>query len=166
MNPESTGPGLDSPLRRMMSQRVVQAPTSEAARGRFRDGAEARVLELIQESKDLNALSDELEQKAVTWPERYHLSPDRANILRGLRLAQSDRILEIGSGCGAITRYLGETCDLVDAVEPDADRARVGRARVRDLPNVMVHVADLDEIPDRSFYDVAIVTGVLEYVGL
>jgi len=121
---------------------------------------------VIQQATDLSSLSDELQQQAVTWAETYHLSMDRANVLRSLELSDADRILEVGAGCGAITRYAGERCGLVDGIEPDASRAEVGAARVRDLPNTEIHVAELDEVPDVPFYDVALVVGVLEYVGL
>lgn len=46
-------------------------------------------------------------------------------------------ILEIGAGCGAITRYLGECGGNVLALEGSQDAA-IARARTRDLQNVTV----------------------------
>jgi SAM-dependent methyltransferase len=74
-------------------------------------------------------------------------------------------VLEVGAGCGAITRLLGECCALVDAVEPVAERARATRLRTRDLTSVEVFVGGLADVPRVDAYDIVIVTGVLEYAG-
>lgn len=132
---------------------------------RYEDGAESRVWEIVTSADDLSSLSDELTSAATTWPELYHLSRARANILRALDLPRSARVLEIGAGCGALTRYLGERCALVDAIEPELNRAAVARVRTQDLENVEVFVGTIDDVPDAAVYDVAVVIGVLEYIG-
>jgi SAM-dependent methyltransferase len=129
------------------------------------DGTEQRLLDIVEAAADLSSTSDELAGSAQTWPERYHLSHDRANVLRPMRWQPGFRVLEIGAECGAITRYLGEVCDLVDAVEPVPARARVARARTRDLPGVEVFVGDLFDVPEGNVYDIIVLVGVLEYVG-
>jgi 2-polyprenyl-3-methyl-5-hydroxy-6-metoxy-1,4-benzoquinol methylase len=129
------------------------------------DGTEQRLLDIVEAAADLSSTSDELAGSASTWPERYHLSHDRANVLRPMRWQREFKVLEIGAECGAITRYLGEMCDLVDAVEPVSARARVARARTRDLPGVEVFVGDLFDVPDDNVYDIIVLVGVLEYVG-
>ena len=131
----------------------------------YLDGAEQRLFDIIEGADDLSSTSDELAGSAQTWPERYHLSHDRANVLRPLALQRTFRVLEVGAGCGAITRYLGEECDLVDAVEPVPARARVARTRTRDLPGVEVFVGDLFDVPGENVYDIIVLVGVLEYVG-
>ena len=131
----------------------------------YRDGGEQRVLELISAAHDLRSTSDELIVSATTWAERYHLHPARANVLRALDLPADARVLEIGAGCGAITRYLGETCALVDALEPVPSRAAAAAARTRDLDGVEVIVGALADVPAEPTYDVVVVVGVLEYVG-
>ena len=156
----------DSPLRSAAFQGALVRPRGPSALGEYRDGGEPRVLEVITRARDLGSLSDELSQQADGWAETYHLSADRANILRGLDLRPEDRVLEVGCGCGAVTRYLGERCGLVDAIEPDARRAEVAAARTRDLSSTQIHAVGIDEVPELPFYDVAIVVGVLEYVGL
>ncbi len=129
------------------------------------DGAEQRLFDVIGRAEDLSSTSDELAGSAQTWPERYHLSHDRANVLRPLNLQRGFKVLEVGAECGAITRYLGEMCDLVDAVEPVSARARVARTRTRDLPGVEVFVGDLFDVPGDNVYDIIVLVGVLEYVG-
>jgi SAM-dependent methyltransferase len=73
--------------------------------------------------------------------------------------------LEVGAGCGAVTRILGERCGLVDAVEPMWERARCARERNRDLDNVEVFRGTIDAVPRQDVYDVVVIIGVLEYVG-
>ena len=131
----------------------------------YLDGGEQAVLEILRSSTDLSSLSDELATKGDTWAETYHLAAARANVLRGLRLGPDDVVLEIGAGCGAITRYLGETCGIVDALEPVGRRAEAARERVRDLPGVEVFVGELSDVPAVESYDVVVVVGVLEYIG-
>ena len=131
----------------------------------YRDGAEQTLLDKIAGAADLRADSDELISQAQGWAERYHVDPARANIVRGLAIPPGAKVLEIGAGCGAITRYLGEVSGSVDALEPVPARARVARARCRDLDNVEVFVGQVDDVPDVAAYDVIVLVGVLEYVG-
>lgn len=129
------------------------------------DGSESELLERMRSGLPLDSLSDELAATATNWPEHYHLSPARANVVRALDLGPDSRVLEVGAGCGAITRYLGETCAVVDAIEPSLPRARVAAARTAELPGVAVFNGELSDIPAEATYDVIVVVGVLEYVG-
>ena len=38
----------------------------------------------VRDAGDRSAMSDELGAQRTDWIERYHLSPERANVLRGL----------------------------------------------------------------------------------
>jgi len=129
------------------------------------DGSEEELLERMRSGLPLDSLSDELAATATTWPEQYHLSQARANVVRALDLDRGAVVLEVGAGCGAITRYLGETCDVVDALEPSLPRARVAAARTAELPGVRVFSGELVDVPAEQAYDVVVVVGVLEYVG-
>src|ERR1700733_7224723 len=140
---------------------TILAPTTSS----YRDGAEERVYDVIRDAADLSSMSDELAAQATSWAERYHLATARANLLRPFALPKDAVVLEIGAGCGAITRYLGEHCGWVDALEPVLSRARAARARARDLDNVEVFVGSLGDLPADQDYDVVVVVGVLEYVG-
>ncbi|WP_228122465.1 methyltransferase [Saccharothrix syringae] len=131
----------------------------------YLDGAERLVGAIVAEAGDLGSLSDELHLAGRTWAERYHLDRGRANALRALDLPADAVVLEVGAGCGAITRHLGERVAAVDAVEPVAARARVAARRTADLPGVRVFVGLLDDVPDEPAYDLVLVVGVLEYVG-
>lgn len=131
----------------------------------YRDGGEQAVLELVSAAQDLASDSVEMVAAARGWAQRYHVDPARASILRCLDLPADARVLEIGAGCGAITRYLGEHCALVDSLEPVPARAAANAARCRDLDGVEVIVGELDDVPAEPTYDVVVVIGVLEYVG-
>jgi SAM-dependent methyltransferase len=154
-----------TPLRRLGAPAgegcvVLREPTLE-----YRDGGEQRVRELILASDDLSSTSAGMARQAQSWAETYHLDPARANVLRALELPADARVLEVGAGCGAITRYLGESCALVDALEPMPERAAAARARTRDLPGVAVFVGTVEDVPADPAYDLVVVVGVLEYVG-
>ena len=73
----------------------------------YSDGAEERVYQMIRDASDLSSMSDELAAQATSWAERYHLATSRANLLRPFALPNDAVVLEIGAGCGAITRSLG-----------------------------------------------------------
>ncbi len=129
------------------------------------DGEEDRVAAIVSAAADRSSCSDELAAAATSWPERYHLSRSRANVVRALSLPPGSSVLEIGAGCGAISRGLGEAGLQVDALEPTARRAQVARLRTADLANVEVFVGHLDDVPEDARYDLVVVVGVLEYVG-
>jgi GT2 family glycosyltransferase/SAM-dependent methyltransferase len=131
----------------------------------YEDGAEAAVLALVASASDLGSDSVEMLHAADGWAMRYHVDPARANVIRAFDLPPDSRVLEVGAGCGAITRYLGETAAHVDALEPMRARAAVARERTRDLANVEVFAGEVDQLPDAAAYDVIVVVGVLEYVG-
>lgn len=129
------------------------------------DGGEDEVRAILERATDRSSLSDELSSHDRRWETRYHFAKERANVLRPLALAADATVLEVGAGCGAVTRYLGERCALVDAVEPTSERAEIARLRTADLPGVEVFVGSLDAIPAEPAYDAIVLVGVLEYVG-
>lgn len=93
----------------------------------------------LEECRDLRSHSLELQGRIKDRTSEYHLSPARANLIRWLDLAGCKRVLELGAGCGSITRYLGEQNLVVHAVESCPVKASLTRKRCRDLANVLVH---------------------------
>lgn len=130
-----------------------------------RDPISSRLLDILASTRDLSSWSDELSTQVESWSDRYHLSPQRSNILRGLPLGAPAAVLEIGAAAGAVTRYLGEISPLVDALEPDPALAAVARARCADLPHVMVHTLTLDAVPVEPAYDLIVATEILASTG-
>lgn len=131
----------------------------------YRDGSEGRILEILRSAEDRSCNSDELAASITDWPSRYHLSRQRANLLRPLRLRQGMRILEVGAGTGAISRFLGETGAEVVALEGNLERARAAAVRCADLENVEVVCGPLESFEDPDGFDLVCVVGVLEYAA-
>lgn len=131
----------------------------------YRDGAEERLWEMVTAATDVTSDSTEMLEVAQGWAEQYHTHPARANVLRALEIPSDATVLEVGAGCGPITRYLGETGAQVDSLEPVLPRARVARERTRDLSNVEVFCGNFEDVPIEPTYDLVVVVGVLEYVG-
>ena len=91
----------------------------------YSDGEEVeqRLQHIIDTASDISSLSPELRQHCTDWPTIYHLSGLRANILRPFEISEEHDVLEIGAGCGALSRYLGECGASVLALEGSLRRA-------------------------------------------
>lgn len=131
----------------------------------YSDGAasERHLSAALAGAADLSAGSSELERHIVDWPSEYHLSPKRAQLLAGFDFDRSLRVLEVGAGCGAISRHLGETFDEVLSIEGSPARARLARARTRDLAGVSVVCAPFQQIEFNGQFDLIFCIGVYEY---
>ncbi|WP_313283657.1 class I SAM-dependent methyltransferase [Stenotrophomonas indicatrix] len=132
------------------------------------DGAENQLLETLRGARDVSVFSSELAAACRDWPSRYHLSTERANLLRpfATSLVPGAQVLEIGAGCGAVTRYLGETGAAVLALEGSWRRATIARERTRDLQNVQVLAERFQDLKLVERFDVVTLIGVLEYASL
>ncbi len=125
---------------------------------------EQSVYRAVVEAQDVSILSPEMLDANGSWPQRYYLNPTRSNLLRPLKRLIKGRVLEIGAGCGAITRFLGEETDAqILALEGSSVRARIAAERTRDLKNVTVMVEDIWKFPTKMTFDVITLIGVLEY---
>jgi SAM-dependent methyltransferase len=129
----------------------------------YSDGNESRILNIVRNAGDLGVLSCELASSISDWPTEYHFSRSRHCLLRPLGIQPGDRVLELGCGCGALTRYLGECGAQVTAVEGSRARAEAAAARCRDLPNVAVHLDNLTRFASDDLFDWVLLIGVLEY---
>ncbi len=140
-------------------------PHGALAPAGYLDGAEQVLLERLPTIADLSTGSDELRRLMRDWPTRYHLTPYRATLFDALGLSRvgDRRVLELGAGCGAITRWLGEHFGEVHAIEGDANRARVARARTADLDSVSIYAANYSQLAERDAFDMVTLIGVLEY---
>lgn len=133
----------------------------------YSDGGEEKLLKIIKMVSDKSTNSLQLEFQIDDWPTRYHLSNLRTNIFRALNFLNRDSdILEIGAGCGALTRYLGENFKSVDAIEGNLKRALIIKERCRDLINVNVYCTPLQNVIFDKEYNVVTLIGVLEYAPI
>lgn len=131
----------------------------------YSDGADAEryLNRVLLRSRDLSSRSEELEAQIKDWPSEYHLSRKRAKLLTGFKFDRRKRVLEVGGGCGAITRYLGESFDHVLSIEGSISRARLARLRCNDLQSVAIVCAPFQELKFRSSFDIIFCIGVFEY---
>jgi SAM-dependent methyltransferase len=137
-------------------------PPQDHAEAAPLDAAQSHLLAILEQAEDLSSWSDDLELGAHAWVERYHLAPQRANILRALPLPADPVVLEIGARCGGLTRYLGELGGLVDALEPDLGMSTVARARCADLPSVRLFTGTITAVPATPTYDLVVVVDAVD----
>lgn len=131
------------------------------------DTAENTLAKIIREAADVSVLSPELPQYCTDWAKLYHLSPSRGNLFRPFEhLLKGRRVLEIGAGCGAISRYLGEAGAEVLALEGSPRRAAIAASRTRGLNNVTVLAERFDDFKVEEQFDVVTLIGVLEYASM
>ncbi len=135
---------------------------------RYSDGLshEQALLSVLNKTQDLRWCSTELQAHCNNWVMQYHLSPLRSQVISALSLPESGPILEIGCGCGAISRYLGDCGYSVDAIEGSDQRAALARHRCKGLDHVQIYHANARKLnlPSRHYAAVLFI-GVLEYAG-
>lgn len=146
----------------------VWLPNKEGVELTYSDGLQEEIYieNCLQQASDLSSSSTELASCISNWSSEYHLSPKRSTLLRPLRLDPCHSVLELGAGCGAITRYLGEIVSQVIAVEGSRKRAEIAALRCRDLDNVQVVVANFQNLEFTEKFDIVTLIGVVEYSGL
>lgn len=126
---------------------------------------EQYVYDTFKNSDDNSIFSRYLFEQIRDWSSEYHFTTYRANILRPLEINKEHKILEIGAGCGAITRYLGETGANVTSVEGSLSRAKCARQRSADLENVKVICSNIENLEFEDKYDIVTLIGVFEYTA-
>lgn len=104
-------------------------------------------------------------EEKKSWPVLYHLSELRENIVDWLPITKDMKVLEVGSGCGAITGALARKAGEVDCIELSKKRSLINAYRHMDCGNVTIHVGNFQDIePDLACdYDFICLIGVFEY---
>ncbi|KPX28110.1 Glycosyl transferase, group 2 protein [Pseudomonas ficuserectae] len=131
------------------------------------DSSENELAKIVRDASDVSVLSSELPHYCTDWPKLYHLSSTRGNIFRPFEhLLKGKSVLEIGAGCGAISRYLGEAGADVLALEGSPRRAAIAASRTRGLDNVTVLAERFDDLKIDQQFDVVTLIGVFEYASM
>ena len=90
----------------------------------YSDGpVEEELLEIAKKYRE-----DELNKVIAernSWPVLYHFSHIRQNILEWAPITKNDKVLEIGSGCGAITGVLARKAGEVTCIELSKMRSTI-----------------------------------------
>lgn len=124
---------------------------------------EDEILEIVQKYAPVE-YRREIEARK-SWPVLYHLSPLRENIVEWLPIKKTDCILEVGSGCGAITGALARKGKDVTCVDLSKKRSMINAYRHVECDNVTIHVGNFKDIePDLpDDFDYICLIGVFEY---
>lgn len=103
--------------------------------------------------------------KRNSWPVLYHFSHIRQNIVDWIPFKKEDRVLEIGSGCGAITGALARKAGEVTCIELSRMRSTINAYRNRDYDNVKILVGNFQDIEKslEETFDYITLIGVFEY---
>lgn len=130
----------------------------------YSDGpVEEELLEIAKKYKEeeLNRVISERN----SWPVLYHFSHIRQNILEWLPMKKTDKVLEVGSGCGAITGALARKAGEVTCIELSKMRSTINSYRNRDCDNVKIMVGNFQDIEKHleEKFDYITLIGVFEY---
>lgn len=108
---------------------------------------------------------DNIIMQKSSWPIFYHLSTLRTNIINWIPLKKDTSVLEIGSGCGAITGILSEKCGEVTCIELSKKRSVINAYRNRDKENIKILVGNFQDVESslNEKYDYITLIGVFEY---
>lgn len=128
------------------------------------DGAvEDELLALVQRLSP-GEYAGAIEEKG-SWPILYHLSPLRENMVDWIPLTKNDKVLEVGSGCGAVTGSLAARAGSVTCVDLSKKRSLINAYRHKDCENVTIHVGNFKDVEPQleADYDYICLIGVFEY---
>ncbi len=128
----------------------------------YSDGSvEDEILEIVKEGKQKEALHSSSE-----WPVLYHLSGIRENLLEWYPFSENCRVLEVGSGCGALTGLLSRKAEEVTCIELSEKRSLINAYRNQQCSNVKIMLGNFQDIEIEGKYDYITLIGVWEYAGL
>lgn len=122
--------------------------------------------ELLAIARDCAAVEyQRIIEERKSWEILYHLSPLRENIVEWLPIDRGMKVLEVGSGCGAITGAFSRKAGEVTCVELSKKRSLINAYRHMDADNVTIHVGNFQDVePDLPCdYDYICLIGAFEY---
>ncbi|EGT4646812.1 class I SAM-dependent methyltransferase, partial [Clostridioides difficile] len=120
--------------------------------------------ELLDIVKNYSEYEDIIKERKE-WPIIYHLSKIRENIIEWIPINKTDNVLEVGSGCGAITGILSKKAKQVDCIELSQKRSYINAYRNKSKSNINIFVGNFEDIEKNMTekYDYITLIGVFEY---
>lgn len=102
------------------------------------------------------------------WPILYHLSHIRENILSWYPFDREADVLEIGSGCGAVTGAVAAGARSVTCIELSEKRSMINAYRNKEYDNITIKLGNFEEVEKHleEKYDYITLIGVLEYANV
>ncbi|MCI9470749.1 MAG: class I SAM-dependent methyltransferase [Lachnospiraceae bacterium] len=121
--------------------------------------------ELLQIARDYTEGGyDQVVAQRKSWPVLYHFSRVRQNIISWLPVTKEHEVLEIGSGCGALTGMLAQMAGHVTCVELSRRRSQINGYRNRLRENIEILVGNYQDIEkELGRFDLITLIGVFEY---
>ena len=130
----------------------------------YSDGAVEE--ELLKIARDLSPIEyGRVIDERASWPILYHFSKQRENIVEWIPIQKTDKVLDVGSGCGAIAGALAKKAGSVTCVDLSRMRSRINAYRHSECENLTIKLgnfADVEPDLDRD-YDLICLIGVFEY---
>lgn len=126
----------------------------------YSDGdIEDALLDIVRQ----NDSYEEVLMRENDWALLYHLSPIRENLLEWYDFGAGKTLLEIGSGCGAVTGLFCRKCGRVVAIDLSRRRSTINAYRNRNADNLEIMVGNFEDIKIDEKFDYVTLIGVLEY---
>lgn len=124
---------------------------------------EEQILDIVKNNPETEY--DKIIEERASWPILYHLSKKRGNIIEWIPFKKTDKILEIGSGCGAITGTIADKAGSVTCVDLSKQRSTINAVRNKEKDNIKIHVGNFMDIEPvlPQDYDYILLIGVFEY---
>ena len=143
---------------------VILDDTHYPGKDLYSDGVvEDHILELVQtypESEYPQVIAREKD-----WAVMYHLAHGREHILSWYPFRPGAKVLEVGSGCGAVTGALASVADSVTCIDLSKKRSMINAIRHKESDNIQIRLGNFQDVEqglDRDF-DYATLIGVFEY---
>ena len=127
---------------------------------KYTDGEiENQILNIVNSNEDYR----EVLAKNNDWAILYHLSEVRENLLEWFDFDNDGTLLEIGSGCGAMTGLFCKKLRRVVGIELSKKRSLINITRNKQYENLEVFVGNFENINIEEKFDYVTLIGVLEY---
>ena len=143
---------------------VILDDTNYSGKDLYSDGViEDEMLEIAENYPEEKWNQVIAERKS--WPILYHFSHIRENILSWIPFTGEEKVLEIGSGCGAVTGALCKKAKEVTCIELSRKRSLINAWRHRDYDNLKILMGNFQDIEKTltEKYDYITLIGVFEY---
>ena len=124
---------------------------------------EDELLDAVKSGKMIDMLYND-----SRWPVLYHFSDIRENIIEWFPMNGTEKVLEIGSGCGAITGILSKTAKDVTCIELSEIRSLINAWRNKECDNINIMIGNFQKIEPciKEKYDLITLIGVWEYSAM
>lgn len=143
---------------------VILDDTHYPGKDLYSDGAvEDHILKLVQTHSETEY--PQVIARERDWAVMYHLAHERENILSWYPFAPGAKVLEVGSGCGAVTGAVAASAESVTCIDLSKKRSTVNAVRHKDSSNITIRLGNFQDVEkdlDEDF-DYATLIGVFEY---